>query len=118
MKKLLFTLGSLVITSMLVLPAMARQNEGYWMGHHGMMEQGYGARYRASVDEAVLKAYGEEMEKHYQDTASRRQEILVKQHEIATMLIDTKSTKEALLEKQKELQGLMNTLQQEELSFR
>jgi len=83
-----------------------------------MMEQGYSATPRSSVDEETLKAYDEEMEKHSKDTANQRQDILVKQHEMATLLINRKTTKDELMGKQKELQGLMNAWQQEELSFR
>jgi hypothetical protein len=117
MKKLLTTVGLLAIMSWAAYPASAERYEGYRMGPE-MMGQGYGERYRSSADEGKLKAYDEEMEKHYKSTASQRQEILVKQHEMATLLINTKTTKDELMEKQKELQGLMNTLQREELSFR
>lgn len=117
MKKLLIVTALLVITSWISLPALAEQYEGYRMGP-GMMGQRYSASQRSSVDEATQKAYDEEMAKHYANTADQRQDILVKQHEMATLLVKTKTTKEELLDKQKELQDLMNSLQREELSFR
>lgn len=117
MKKLLIISLFLAMTSWAVLPAAADRHEGYRMGP-GMMEREYGVRQRSSLDEDKLKAYDEEMEEHYKNTTSQRQEILVKQHEMATLLINPKTTKDVVLDKQKELQNLMNSFQRQELSFR
>ena len=117
MKKSLMVVFLLVMASLVALPAAAQQHQGYRMGPE-MMDQRYNVQQRTSVDEDKLKAYNEEMEKHYKNTASQRQEILVMQHEIATLLINTKTTKDVVLDKQKELQVLMNNLQRQELSFR
>lgn len=81
----------------------------------GMMSNPYQLQ---TVDENKQKVYDEEMAKHYSASAEQRQAIVVKQHEIATLLVDPKTSKDALIEKQKELQELMNTLQRDELSFR
>ena len=117
MKKMLVTVGLVLMTSLMVLPALAQQCEKDRTGP-GMMEQGYSASPRSFVDEETLKAYDEEMEKHDKDTANQRLDILVKQHEMATLLINPKTTKDELMVKQKELQGSMNAWQQAELSFR
>lgn len=114
---MLLTTGTLIMMSLMTFPAFAQQYRGNRMGP-GMMGQGYSTIDRSSLDEEKLKVYDEEMAAHYKDTANQRQEIIVKQHEIATLLVNPKTTKKELLEKQMELQELMNTLQREELSFR
>lgn len=117
MKKLLTTVGILTLMNLMVLPVLAQQYQGYGMGP-GMMGQGYNSAQRSSVDEETQKAYDGEMEKHYKATADQRQEIVVKQHEIATLLVNSKTTKDELINKQKEMQELMNVMQRDELSFR
>lgn len=129
MKKLFVTVSLLLLSAITGLPALANPYGGYngmmgpeMMGQGmmgpGMMGPGYGDFQGMPVDEAKLKAYREEIAKHYKDTAEQRREIAVKQHEMATLLIKTTTTKKELLEKQKELQALMNGMQREELSFR
>jgi len=119
MKKLLIIAFLLILTSISVLPVLAEQDVGgtRMMGS-GMMTPGYSDSERTPVDEEKIKGYNEEFAKHNKDIADQQRAILVKKHEMAILLIKTTTTKEELLEKQKELQVLMNALQREMLSFR
>lgn len=119
MKKILITASLLLLTSIVVLPAMAGPYErpSRMMGSEMMMDSYRGSQ-QTPVDEEKMKAYNEEFAKHHIDIADQQREIIVKRHEMAILLLKTTTTKEELLEKQKELQGLMNALQSEMLSFR
>jgi Skp family chaperone for outer membrane proteins len=115
MKRVATGMAVLVLAIMVSASGNA-ESEYYGMGP-GMMGHMYGEP-TSEADKEKVESYRKEVEKQLEDTADLRQNIWVKQHEMSTLLASPKTSKKELLEKQKELQKLMNELQRKELAFR
>lgn len=109
--------GMAVLLLAVMVSASGNADPEYYGMGPGMMTHMYGDS-PSEVDKEKVEKYQEKIEKQFEGTADLRQNIWVKQHEMATLLASPKTSKQELLEKQKELQKLMNELQQKELAFR
>jgi hypothetical protein len=63
------------------------------------------------------QSFWEAQQRHWQDTAKLRQQVVLDQYELATMMINPKTTEDALLKKQREWQEARAKLEREQLVF-
>ena len=63
------------------------------------------------------QAFQEAHQQHWTKTADLRQQVLLKQYELAATMVNPKATEDALLKKQQELQNARNKLEKENLVF-
>jgi hypothetical protein len=64
-----------------------------------------------------FQSYWEAQQQHWQKTAKLRQQVVLDQYELATMMINPKTTEDALLKKQREWQEARAKLEREQLVF-
>lgn len=64
-----------------------------------------------------FQAFREAHQQHWRKTADMRQQVRLKELELATMMVNPKSTEDELLKKQRELQDVRANLEKEHLTF-
>jgi len=113
----------LVFGIVVIFAALAASPAMPEMGRGGMGPGGTGSGQGSwaapnRLDDKTTQEVNQAWQGHYKDTADLRQKIWTKQHEIATLLSNPKTSKESLLAQQAELQKLINDLQRQQLAFR
>ncbi|MDA8164957.1 MAG: hypothetical protein M0017_08000 [Desulfobacteraceae bacterium] len=76
-----------------------------------------GAQTAQQGGQAQFQAFQKAQQQHWTKTADQRQQVMIKQHELAATILNPKSTEEELLKKQRELQDARDGLEREQLTF-
>lgn len=67
--------------------------------------------------QSQFQSFWEAQQQHWQDTAKLRQQVVLDQYELATLMLNPKTTQDALLKKQREWQEARAKLEREQLVF-